>query len=159
MFDPDTFMNQPVEGAFSTEIKLPKEGEAQAMIDDFDNDKAFRTVQIGKGARAGTEVTIFVCPFLITDEGVKAELGRERVVITKDFWLDLDASGRLDNSEGKNVDLGRLRKALGQNDGQWTFAQLKNAGPLMVKISHESYQQDGETRKKAVIGKFAPISR
>jgi hypothetical protein len=50
-------------------------------------------------------------------------------------WLDVDDNGNLDTSEGRNVGLGRLRKALGQNEGAWNPPMMKGKGPVMVKVS------------------------
>jgi hypothetical protein len=153
-FDPATFMNQSTQGKMDTVIAQCPEGEYKALIDDFDA-SAFRTFQSKKD---GKDFTVFSPPFVIQDASVAATLGREKVtVFHKGMFIDIDAAGGLDTSKGKNVDLGRLREALGQNvDGPWTFNNLKGAGPVMVKVVHESDKDDPE-KKYARITKVVKI--
>jgi hypothetical protein len=72
----------------------------------------------------------------IKDEDLRRQLDRTPRV-RQDIWLDQDANGDLDYSKGKNVGLGRLREALGQNQpGQaWSPAALKGAGPAMLVVT------------------------
>ena len=144
-FDADAFMNQQVDAPLDTVIAQCPEGEYRAMIDDFDNEKAFRTFTSEKNQR---DFTVFTPPFVIQDDAVAATLGRDKVsVFHKGIFLDFDANGGLDTSKGKNVDLGRLRDAVGQNvPGPWSFSQLKGAGPVMVRVVHEADRNDPEKK-------------
>lgn len=145
-FNPDTFVNQTVDAPLDTVVEQVPEGEYRAMIDDFDNDKAFRTFTSEKNGR---DFTVFSPAFVIQDDAVAAQLGREKVtVFHKGIFLDIDPNtGGLDKSKGKNTDLGRLRDALGQNGpGNWSFNSLKGAGPVMVRVVHEPDRNDPEKR-------------
>lgn len=150
-FDPDVFMKQTVDAQLDTVIQQCPEGEYKAMIDDFDA-SAFRTFPDKKNP--GREYTVFGPPFVIQDNAVAATLGRDKVVVFhKGMFIDIDATGGLDSSKGKNVDLGRLRDAVGQNKpGPWTFDALKGAGPVIVKVIHESDPKDADK-------KYARVSR
>lgn len=143
-FDPATFMSQTTQGKLDTIIQQCPEGEFKAMIDDFDG-TAFRTFKSKKDDR---EFHVFAPPFVIQDASVQAQLGRDKVtVFHKGMFLDLDSSGGLDASKGKNVDLGRLRESVGQNsDGPWSFNNLKGAGPVIVKVVHEADPNDTEKK-------------
>ena len=149
-FDPNVFMQQTVNAALDTVIQQCPEGEFKAMIDDFDA-SAFRTFQSKKD---GHDFTVFSPPFVIQDPTVAATLGRDKVVVFhKGMFIDVDATGGLDSSKGKNVDLGRLRDAVGQNGtGPWSFNNLKGAGPGIVKVIHEADSKDPEK-------KYARVSR
>lgn len=159
-FDPDTFMNQTVDAPVGdTTIPQCPEGEYQAMIDDFDAN-AFRSFDAKEGSKnAGKSYTVFSPPFVIQDAAVQAELERDKVVVFhKGIFLDFDSSGALDFSKGKNVDLNRLRDAVGQNvQGPWAFSQLKGAGPVMVKVVHEADRNDPE-KKFARVTKVVKIA-
>jgi hypothetical protein len=154
-FDPDTFMQQNVDAQLDTIIQQCPEGEYKAMIDDFTND-AFRTFQ---SKNDGRDFTVFAPPFVIQDPNVGAQLGRDKVtVFHKGMFLDLDAAGGLDTGKGKNVDLGRLREAVGQNKaGPWNFNMLKGAGPVIVKVVHEADQRDKE-KKYARVTKVVKLT-
>ena len=73
-------------------------------------------------------------------------------------WLDLNEDGSgLDLSEGKNVSLGRLRKALDQNSGAWNPMMMKGKGPLMVKVTQRSDKND-PTIKYAEVARVSKIA-
>lgn len=129
MFDTNAFLNQTVSGPMSTRLKICPEGEYPAVTDEK---MEVKTIKTKDGDR-------HVCSIYwnILDEAVKTEVGRDKVSVRQDIWLDMDERGVLDGSEGKNVGLGRTREALGQNnDPNWTPAKLKNAGPALVKVTH-----------------------
>lgn len=144
-FDASSFMEQTIDAPMSTEVEQVPEGEYRAMIDDFDA-SAFRTFTSQKN---GKDFTIFSPPFILQDDALAAKLGRERLVVYhKGMFLDFDDKGGLDTSKGKNVQLGQLRDATGQNaGGPWGFGQLKGAGPVMVKVSHD-VGNDGVARAR-----------
>jgi hypothetical protein len=154
-FDPDTFMNQTVDAPKGdTVMQQCPEGEFRAMIDDFDSN-AFRSGEAGEQAKnPGKPYTIFSPGFVIEDAAVAQMLGRDKVVVGhKGMFLDFAADGSLDFGKGKNVDLNRLRDAVGQNvAGPWSFANLKGAGPVMVKVVHEPDRKDPEK-------KYAKVTR
>lgn len=153
-FDAGAFMGASIDAALDTVVKQCPEGEFRAMIDDFD-ESAFRTFT---SKNNGKDYTVFGPPFVIQDPTVAASLGRDKVtVFHKGMFIDIGADGGLDTSSGKNVDLGRLRAAVGQNAaGAWSFNNLKGAGPVMVKVIHEADANDPE-KKYARVSKVVKI--
>lgn len=146
MFDASTFLNQTVSGPMSTSVPSADEGEYTALVAGDDKYIEFREVETKNGTRPICRVW-----YEITDAAQKAKLGRETVRIPQDIWLDLDAGGNLDMGEGKNVRLGQLREALGQNeDTAWTFGKLRGAGPVMVRVSQRSDKNDPKTKYSEV---------
>jgi hypothetical protein len=161
-FDPETFLQQTVDHPLETEFVLIPPGEYVATIDDFDKDAVEQiNFTYKSGARAGQPgiMTKLTLPFVIDDDGVKKQLGREKVVVTRQFILDLDDNGHLADGKNKNVELGRLRDAVGQNDGSpWTIANLRGVGPLMVRVIHREFERsDGSSGKRAEIDRVARI--
>lgn len=151
-FDADAFMNTNVDAPMATALSGVPEGEYVSMVGDFDS-SAFKTVNTKNGPRAILEV-----PFVIQDEALKAQLGREQVTHRESYWLDFTADGRLDTGPDKNVQLGKLRDALGQNTGApWNPSMLKNMGPLRIVIKTRSDKNDPE-KKYTNITKYAKIS-
>jgi hypothetical protein len=157
-FDPETFMQQTVDAPLETEFTLIPTGEYIATIDDFTSD-AFEKIdfEYKKGSRAGQPGTMtkFNCPFVIQDDAVKAELARDKVTMYKQLILDVADDGGLDFGKNKNIDLGRIRAAVGQNDpGPWSIANLRGAGPVMVKVVHVDFERKDKSK-----GKRAEIER
>jgi hypothetical protein len=146
-----------------TEMRLVPPGEYTAMVADFDK-TAFEVIDFTykSGERAGTpgQMTKFTVPFSINDPKIQEALGREKATVTKQIILDFAADGSLDFGPDKNLDLGRLRAAVGQNTpGPWSPAQLRGAGPLMVKVEHREFKRrDGSQGKGAEVTRTVKIS-
>lgn len=162
-FDPDNFLQQNVDGPLATEFTLVPQGEYPATIDDFDKDALEQiSFEYKRGPKAGQPgvMTKLNLPFVINDDAVRAELGRDKVVITRQLILDLDDQGKLAEGKNKNVELGRIRDALGQNDGSpWSIAQLRGAGPIMIRVNHVEFERkDGTRGKRAEIDRVARIA-
>lgn len=161
-FDPDAFMSQTIDQPLETERTLIPVGEFRMSIGDFTRD-AFETIEFEykRGPNAGEQghFTKFNCPILIDDDGVRKATGLERPQIIFSCNLDLDENGQLLWGPNKNIDLGKLRHATGQNNpGPWSVGQLRGAGPFMGKVAHrEGKRKDGTNFKLAEIVRFAPI--
>lgn len=139
-FDADAFLSTTVTGPMSTAPVLCPEGEFKAFVDDGDKALTFRSGESKDTNKPWASVSVL---FTILDENVKAQLKRDKVLVPMQAFLDLRDDGNgLDLTEGKNVSLGRLRKALGQNDGAWAPAMMKGKGPVMVKVGHRSDPKD-----------------
>lgn len=154
MFDVDAFMSTNVDAPMATALSGVPEGEYVAMVGDFDS-SAFKTITTKNGPRPVLEI-----PFPIQDETLKAKLGRDVVTHRETYWLDfVPGTATLDTGPDKNVRLGQLRNALGQNVvGQaWSPTMLKNMGPLRIAIKTTSDKNDPE-KKYTNIVKYAKIS-
>jgi len=164
-FDADSFMNQQVDGQLDTVVMQPPEGDYRAMIGEFTSESGFRTFTVQKqtSKRFGEEMTIFQPPFVLQSDPRLAEVQQARnsdeiTVYHQGIFLDLTDQGGLDMGKGKNVDLGRLRDAVGQNAKPgWKFTDLIGAGPVMVKIVHEKDQND-DTKKYARVARVVKIT-
>lgn len=161
-FDAAQFMQSTVDQPMETEYQLCPEGTFQAMIGDFNQDAVERidfTYQ--KGPRAGQPGSMvkFNLPFSIQDPAVLAQMQRENVQVEYQLILDTNELGQLDWGKDRNVKLGQIRAAVNQNQpGPWNLFQLRGSGPLMVKVSHESFKRkDGTEGKAARVVRVAPI--
>lgn len=163
-FDPNTFMQETIDAPLETEFRLIPEAEYQAMIGDFDGN-AFEQIDFtfpASSKRAGQQGTMrkFSCPFVISnDPRIMAELGRDTATAFANITLDVDAAGKLESGPNKNVRLGQIREAVGQNTpGPWQFSSLRGAGPVMIRVVHRSYQRkDGSPGKNAEVDRVVPI--
>lgn len=146
-FDADTFMNQQVDAPFQDEYRNVPAMEFVARIGDFDS-TAFEkyTFTYKKGKRAGEEGSMitFNCPFISDDPKLLEKLpGRESVTVYARCTLDIDdATGQLSTAPDRNVLLGMIKSAVGQNQGGYTFKDLMNTGPVMVKTRHRTDEKD-----------------
>lgn len=167
-FDPNEFMSQtvdtPVEG-LQTEMKLVPEGEYRAMIDDFDH-TAFERIEFTykRGPNAGMpgSMTKFSIPFKITDDPkIKEALDRDNATVRKQLILDFDQNGKLDFGTNRNLELNRVRAAVGQDAAgvPWTFMDLRGKGPVMIKVIHREVERaDGTKTKFAEVERVVRIS-
>ena len=146
-FDAEKFISSTTAAPLSTQTLLCPEGEYRAFIDDGEKALSFRN---GTGSNGEWHQMSVLCN--IADDNVKAQLKRDKILVPLNIWLDIKGDG-LDIEEGKNVGLGRLRKALGQNTSDaWAPAMMKGKGPLMVKVGHRSDPKDPEV-------KYAEVTR
>lgn len=134
-FDPDAFLNEQVDGAMSTSQAPIPEGEYLAVVSS--GDKAVVPRQ------AKNSVILDVL-WEIQDAQLAEQLGRDRITVRQSIFLDVTEHGTVDRSKGKNVALGKLRAALGQNDPSrpWSFGMLKGAGPAKIRVTQRQNQDD-----------------
>lgn len=131
-FDPDLFMNTSTTDANDTQFVPVPTGEFNAVIEEV------------KPGMAGDKPVLNLT-WAIDDQGVRDETGMEKPTVRQTIWLDLTPGGGLDMGKGKNVGLGRLREALGQN----TPGKAWGPGQLMgqvarVQISHRPGKEAGQ---------------
>jgi hypothetical protein len=153
-FDAEKFMTSTSSGPMSTQPVLCPEGEFRAFIDDGEKAISF----MNGTSQAGNEWHKMSVLCNVADDNVKAQLKRDKVLVPFSCFLDIKGDG-LDTEEGKNVSLGRLRKAVGQNDASaWAPAMLKGKGPFMIKVSHRSDPKDPEIKYAEVTKVSAIVS-
>lgn len=142
-FNLDEFMNSTVDAPMETTYPTHPEGEFPFMLDA---DPKMLEVKHLSGVSQNTgnpydfHQMELVC--IAQDPKVKADLGRDKVTVRLRLNLDFDGNGRLATGPGKNVLLGQLREALGQNVPGWSPKQLLGAGPFIGRVK-QSEGRDG----------------
>lgn len=125
-FDASEILNTSVDKAMSTDyINIP-EGKYPGVIGA---DIKVRGVDVDGQSRLVLDI-----PWSISDPEVAKATGRERNLCSMGVFLEMDGS-QISTAEGANVKLGRLRAAVGQNDGSWRPADLSGAAALCT-ITH-----------------------
>jgi len=125
MLNLNEFLGTQVDGASSTRLLLLNEGDyvAQIAADGID----LKDFKFKKGDREGQTGYRMTVKWEVQDPdgSIEKTLGRKPTIV-QSIMLDLTESGGLDMGKGKNVALGRLREAVGQNtDGRpWQPAML-----------------------------------
>lgn len=154
-FDADKFLNQTINDSMST-VTIPcPEGEFKAFVDDGDKAITFREGGLDRNGNALSPQCVVLFT-IMGDQLPNQQLKRDKVNVPMNIWLDVLGEG-LDLSEGKNVGLGRLRKALDQNDGAWNPMMMKGKGPLMIKVTQRSDKND-PTQKYAEVSRVSKIT-
>lgn len=119
-FDPNQFLDMQFTEANDTVIINPDDGEYQAQIEKID----FRPWQSKSDpSKAGLALDI---TWELQSEAARQKTGRDKVTVRQGLMLDMLSNGGFDMGKGKNIGLGRLREAVGQNvSGRpWTPSQL-----------------------------------
>jgi hypothetical protein len=114
MFNAESFLNATTKNATSTVTKPVPPGEYVGQISDL-------KVRQNRDGSAVLDVL-----WEIPDANLQEELKRKKIITRQSIWLDLTPNGDLDEAEGTNVALGKLRKAVGQNEAgqEWSPLQL-----------------------------------
>ena len=109
MFDPDQFLDTPLDGANDTKgIPIPP-GEYTGMIDSA---KILQWQKRDDPSVHGLKLQVM---WQLDDMELKELLGRDKITIRQDVMLDTTESGGIDMGKGQNVGLGRLREAINKN--------------------------------------------
>jgi len=123
-FDPDLFLSAQTTSALDTQSIPVPEGEYNAVIKDV-------------VIRQAKDSVILDVKWAIDDASVAAATGIKEPTVRQSVFLDMTASGGLDDSRGKNVQLGRLREAVKQNIAGQPWAPAMLAGNVArVTVKH-----------------------
>lgn len=146
VFNPEMFLNITTNEANSTELLQMPEGEYLAVTKGIGPD-SFKSFPIKQGDRAGQNFYRLDLVWEINDEGGKWReyLGRDPK-ITQGIGLDISKDGTLEMGKGKNVALGQVREALGQNQSgkPWSMSQL-GGQVAKIKVKHRLDAASGRT--------------
>lgn len=96
-----------------------------------------------KGEHKGETGYRMVIKWGIQDEGAKAAVERDTLSVTQSVLLDLtDDNTGLDMGKGKNIGLGQIRAALGQNKpgADWSPAMIEGQ-PAKIKVKAGIYNE------------------
>lgn len=130
MFDANTLLNQDVTGAASTEYVPIPVGEYTAVVKDI-------SVKEVTSQKTGETYRFFEVQYGLDSPEVAELTGMTEPRVRQSMILDMTDSGTLNLGKGKNVPLGRLREACGQNDPSkpWNFNMLVGQA-VKVSVKH-----------------------
>lgn len=133
-FNPATFLNTESTQANDTVAIPVPEGEHPAAI------KTIKPRVLDDG-RAVLDVF-----WTVNSDEARDATGQAEPFVRQSVWLDITESGGLDFGKGKNVTLGKLRDAVGQNQSgrPWAPGMLIGSAAI-VKVGHSIDKRDGET--------------
>ncbi len=127
MFDSDTFMSGTVEGENSTVFIPVPEGEFQALAEKVES-------------RNANGYVILDVTWSIDDDSVVTATGRDKNTARQSIFLDMTDAGGIDMGQGKNIQLGKLREAIGQNGpGAWSPSMILG-NVAKIRVAHRLYE-------------------
>lgn len=136
MFDPDQFLQgASVSGPVSTQYEMLPVGDYKGTTKEWTRPRKFEASE-GRPAAVAADLV-----WEINDDALKAKLGRQALTTRQQFWLELDANGKIAEGKGKNVNFGRLLEALGCNTGGNPFQVSLGRGGL-IRVEHEADKKD-----------------
>jgi hypothetical protein len=164
MFDIASFQNSSITGAMDTRRSVYPEGEYVLQI--AADDKA---VQIQGGmsaakddkparpwARCTLKCRVVKCPETTSMDELAKLMGQpvDELYIYYGIMLDINDNGKLDGGPNRNVKLGAIRAAVGQNDGNipWHYEMLKTQAFRAKVITVSSDKSDPEAKSNDIRG-------
>lgn len=152
VFNPDDFASMATE-ANDTVYPVGPTGDYLAVIDSWKVNK--------RQNQEGEDLYPLDILWDVQDDNFRAALARSdgKGIVTQTIFLDmvLGPNGKMiiDSSKGKNIALGKLRDAIGQNVPGWTPGRLTGAGPALISVTQDT-GKDGVTRNRVKkVGKMS----
>lgn len=135
MFDPNSFITNETDATFETSFTPLPEDDYRATISDLSADQV--------GANNTPILRVKWTVDLSNNPEAMNLLGRESTDVEQTIWLDIATNGSLEVGPNKNVALGKLRDALGQNDGSpWSPSMLLGQ-VATVQVNHRIDKNTG----------------
>lgn len=134
-FDPQAFLAAQMTDALETEYKPVPKGVYSGITAGIDAPDSMKMQVRQVDLKSGGVSYAFSIGVKIDAPGNELADGKW---VRFQSWLDLTPSGGLELGDNKNVRLGQLRQALGQNEPgkPWAFAMLQDQ-PLKIKVDHD----------------------
>jgi hypothetical protein len=133
MFNPADFMNTSTETVLETSYTPVPENEYTAVV------KSVEAVTLGERQSPALQVK-----YLIDDTSVRELTGMEEVLVSQTVWLDIDENtGLLAAGKNKNIKLGKLREAVGQNDGRPWMPSMLEGQVVKIQVKHSVNPNSG----------------
>lgn len=145
-FNKDAFLQQTVAATLDTKrTPFPDGIHEDCQIKDL----SIRSGTNKEGENAGKVWAQLTVIYASTDPDVISEMklseGQDATV-RQQFFLDLTDEGLLDVSPGRNIQLGKVRHAAGQNtDDEWSIMDLKGASVGAIKVKHTINPETSDT--------------
>lgn len=146
MLSVEQFLQTQTEGANSTKVILipenPEGYRAQIATDGI----GLANFKFKQGERAGQTGYRMTVKWEIDDpdKSLEKQIARKPIV-TQSIMLDITSEGALDMGEGKNVQLGRLREAVGQNANGRPWSPAMLIGQMArINVKHRVNPENGD---------------
>jgi len=137
-FNKDAFLQQTVAAALDTKrIPFPDGTHDEGIVI---KDLSLNSGTVKDGENAGKTWAQLTIIYKSNDPDVRKEMNvadDQDATVRQQLFLDLTDDGMLDVSPGRNIALGKVRLAAGQNtDEEWTMLDLKGAAVGGIQVKH-----------------------
>ena len=144
MFDPNEFLNTTTTDTNDTKFVNPPDNMAGDSYTGIASKVEVRQWQ-GKADPSKSGLALDIV-WEIQDESVKTYCGRNVVNVKQGLMLDMTEKGQLDMGKGKNLNLGKLREALGLNVSGQPFSFSMIQGRIAgLFVGHRDNEKDPES--------------
>lgn len=141
MINAEEFMQQTSEEALDTIVIPCPPGEWNAQISKLEA----KEFEYKSGDRIGEKGLRLALSWSIMDDEPKQHCGRDIVTVNQSILLDLTPEGGLDMGKGKNIQLGRLREAVGQNVAGQPWGPVMLDGQVAKLVIEAGVYNDNPT--------------
>ncbi len=141
-FDPESFLDATLPGANSTKREIVPMGVYKASIGKLEVKGGNITKE---GDNYGKPWRALNIQWLIEGQPINSVMEQTKVVVYDSVFLDLDDDGQLSMGKGKNVKLGKLREAIGLNNGPAQFRAFEGR-PATINVIHEPYKDEMQAK-------------
>lgn len=154
MFNAEQFLNTTQTAANATKLDPIPAGVYKAVSQPITRE-SFDDYDIKNGPRAGTKGYSLNISWKLDDEAAGEYNGR---LAFQRCFLDITPDGNgLDMGKGKNIDLGKVREALGQNaDGQPWQPSMLGSQVAMINVEQDVDKNDS-SKVYSRVKSIAPI--
>ena len=133
-FDPQAFLDAQTTEVNDTRVLPCPVGEWPATIESVD-------IKNGVSQKSGEPWTKLNVKWVIEGCDANRLADREKIFTNQGVMLDITDAGGLDMGKGRNVQLGRLREAVGLNKPGAPFSFRMLIGrSAKVSVSHREYE-------------------
>lgn len=133
-FDPQAFLDTQTTEVNDTRILPCPVGEWPATVDNVD-------IKSGVSQKSGEPWTRLNVKWKIEGCDANRLADRDPIFVTQGVMLDITDNGGLDMGKGRNVQLGRLREAIGLNKpGQPFSFRMLIGRSAKVRVDHREYE-------------------
>lgn len=155
-FDVNAFLQETIAAPLDTQRLVVPAGEYLAQIDTGEGAIGlnFGTVKKEGSKMFGKPWASLNVKLVIPDPNLAAQLKTDRVVVYGSIMLDLNDAGKVDQSPQRNIRLGKLLDACGQNVPGGSIAGC--AGKT-VKVMIGVDQEEGRDPRNEVISFAKPL--
>jgi hypothetical protein len=149
-FDEEAFLHEVQGEVFETEYSPVPEGEFPMAV------KAGSTKIISGIGKDGEPYRLYTSRAVIDSEEARKATNLEAPTARIRFFLDLNEAGNgLASGKNKNVALGRLLKATGNDKSGWSYAAIEGV-PFTGQVKHTADKNDA-SRVFADVVAFAKL--
>ena len=152
-FNAEQFMNTTYKEALDTKLDPIPDSEDGSGWEAQITDLKARTFK----GKDGSDLYVMDVTWLVLAEAVKKSLGIEKPMVRQSVWLEFTKEGNLDFGKGKNLKLGKLKEALGQNKAGKNWSPNNLMGQMAMVITEQTPDKDDPELIYSNVKKVLPI--